>query len=289
MPGSFWYHHRMFLRSLLAVFASTAAFFLTTISLPFHHTPQVAQDEAAYAELPTSATRATPTATSTVGVDVPILVYHIVRPRYPGDDAAVRAIALTPETFDAELSHLQSAGYHVVGFRDLKAYFASGTPLPTKPIILSFDDGWRDQFMYAFPLLKKHRDTATFFVFTNAIGHSGFLTWNDLHALIAAGMTIGDHSRSHPYLTKITDPQKLRDEVVGSKKLLEQRLGVPVTEFAYPFGQYDPTIIALLKQAEFKSGRGDYWSGNLQSANRLYELSALNAPTTTAAFNVRFP
>lgn len=282
------YHYQMFIRSLFAVFASIAALFSIAIS-PLHHASPVTPNEAAYAELPSTATRSAPIATSTAGINVPILVYHIVRPSYPGDDTAVRAIALTPETFDAELSHLQSAGYHIIGFRNLEAYFASSTPLPTKPVILSFDDGWRDQFQYAFPLLEKYHDKATFFIFTNAIGHRGFVTWSDLHTLVATGMMIGDHSRTHPYLTKITDPGKLRDEIVGSQRILEQGLGVPITEFAYPFGQYNPTIITLLKQAGFKSARGDYWSGNLQSADRLYELSALNAPTTTAAFDARFP
>ncbi|MDE2079593.1 MAG: polysaccharide deacetylase family protein [Patescibacteria group bacterium] len=279
----------MFLHVFFAVFVSALSFFIPVMPFSFHQESPAAPNEAAYAELPSVATPPVPAATSTAGVDVPILVYHIVRPSYLGDDAAVRAIALTPGTFDAELLHLQSAGYHVVSFRNLEAYFANSTPLPTKPIILSFDDGWRDQFVYAFPLLEKHRDTATFFIFTNAIGHRGFVTWSDLHALIAAGMTVGDHSRSHPFLTKITDPGKLRDEIVGSKQILEQGLGVPITEFAYPFGQYNPAVISLLKQADFKSARGDYWFGNFQPVDRLYTLSALNAPTTTAAFDARFP
>lgn len=245
--------------------------------------------ESLYAELPTLATPPAPAATSTGSVTLPILVYHIIRPSYPGDSAAVRAIALTPETFDAELAHLKRAGYHAVGFSALESYFAVGTPLPAKPIILTFDDGWRDQFEYAFPILKKYQDTATFFVFTNALGRSGFFTWDDLHALAAAGMTIGDHTRSHPFLIRITDHRRLRDEIEGSKKLLETRLGVSITAFAYPFGQHDPAIVALVQQAGFASARGDYWSGNAQTPDRLYTLSALNAPTTTERFERRFP
>lgn len=246
-------------------------------------------DESRYAETPTALPSALPRASTTPRISLPILVYHIVRPSYASDSAAVRAIALTPETFDAELLHLQNAGYHVIGFRDLETYLASSTPLPEKPIILSFDDGWRDQFVYAFPILKKYRDTATFFVFTNALGRRKFLSWADVRALRLAGMTIGDHTRFHPYLTRITDSRQLWEEIYGSKRVLEKELGAPVTEFAYPFGQYNRDVVALVKKAGFQSARGDYWGDGIQSLDRLYTLPALNAPTTTAAFNRKFP
>ncbi len=220
-------------------------------------------------------------------LNLPILVYHIVRPRYPSDDRAVRAIALTPGTFDAQMKYLRTAGYHVVPFRDLEAYFRTGAPLPSKPIILSFDDGWSDQFAYAFPILVKYHYPATFFVFTNVIGRRGFLSWDELCQLLAAGMTIGDHTRSHPYLTDITNRAALWDEIEGSKKTLEKHLGVTINEFAYPFGAYNPAIRALVKKAGYRSARGDYFSGE-QAANRLYDLSAMNAPTTTALFEKKF-
>ena len=264
---------------------------LTVTVLHFHSAvanSMTPPDESEYAEEPTTSAPQSASGTAQKAL-VPILVYHIVRPSYPGDDAAVRALAMTPQIFDAELAHLQSAGYRVIGFRDLEAYFASSTPLPPKPVILSFDDGWGDQYAYALPILKKYGYTATFFVFTNSIGHRGFMTLQDLKDLLAAGMTIGDHTKSHPFLTKITDPGKLWDELYGSKIILQNALGVPVTEFAYPFGQYNANIIALLQKAGFLSARGDYWSGNTQSANHLYELSAVNAPTTTPAFIRDFP
>lgn len=274
----------------MLVIASIAALFSSVLRPVASVPPAVSTSTAASVVQAVSVTALPATsASSTASVAVPILVYHIIRPSYASDDAAVRAIALTPEVFDAELTHLHDAGYHVVSFHDLEAYFANGTPLPSKPIILSFDDAWRNQFVYAFPLLKQHGDTATFFVFTNAIGNKGFLTWDDLHALIAAGMTIGDHSRSHPFLTRIKDTEKLKDEISGSKQVLEKGLGSSVTEFAYPFGQYNSAIIALVKQAGFESARGDYWSGSRQTAAREYTLSALNAPTTTAEFDRMFP
>lgn len=258
------------------------------ISIPLSTQGTSLENQARYAELSTTSQQASAVAAfPSEKLNLPILVYHIVRPSYPTDSRAVRAIALTPETFDAEMKYLRTAGYHIVPFGDLEAYFKTGAPLPSKPIILSFDDGWSDQFAYAFPILKKYGYTATFFVFTNVIGRRGFLSWNELRQLLAAGMTIGDHTRSHPYLTEISNPAVLWNEIDGSKKILEKRLGVPVNEFAYPFGAYDTAIQTLVRKAGYASARGDYFSGE-QSANRLYDLSAMNAPTTTALFEKRF-
>lgn len=246
-------------------------------------------DQALYAEVSTSSVQELPRiASSTEKLKLPILVYHIVRPAYPGDSRAVRTIALTPEIFSAEMAHLAHAGYHIVSFGNLEDYFQSGKPLPSNPIILSFDDGWSDQFKYAFPILKKNRLTATFFVFTNSIGHHGFLSWDKLRTLLDAGMTIGSHTRSHPYLTTIVNTAVLWDEINGSKEMLEKNLNVTIDEFAYPFGTCDAIVVAMVKKAGYRSARGDYWSGE-QTADRIYELSAMNAPTTTALFEKKFP
>lgn len=245
-----------------------------------------------YAEVPPTATSdASALATSTVKTLVPILVYHIVRPAYPTDSRAVTALAHTPQVFDAEMKYLGDAGYHITTFAALESYLRADTPLPANPIIISFDDGWSDQFTYAFPILEKYHYTATFFVFTNPIGHHGFLSWDNLRTMLKAGMIIGDHTRSHPFLTKITDPEKLWNEIDGSKLFLEKNLGITVNEFAYPFGQYNPAIIALVEKAGYRAARGDILNRNATGTtlSQLYTLGALNAPTTTAAFMLRFP
>jgi len=225
---------------------------------------------------------------STEKLNLPILVYHIVRPSYSSDNKAVRALAQTPEVFDAELKYLKENNYHIISFGDLEDYFNSGKSLPEKPIILSFDDGWANQFVYAFPILKKYHYSATFFVFTNSINHTHFLSWKNLEEMTTAGMTIGAHTLSHPYLTNIASPTVLWDEISGSKHILEKQLGTTINEFAYPFGQYNAVVRDLVKKAGYHSARGDYESGD-QTMGRLYELSALNAPTTMALFEKRFP
>lgn len=230
--------------------------------------------------------------TTTSGTKVPILVFHIIRPSYPTDSQAVKNLAQTPEIFDAEMKYLQDSGYHVIAFRTLVDYLRSGTTtLPVHPIVITFDDGWGDQFKYAFPILQKYHYTATFFIFTNPVGTRGFVTWDDLRALRDAGMDIGSHSRSHPFLTKITDPKILWNEINGSKLALERNLGITVTEFAYPFGRFDATSTEMVKKAGYTAARGDIVkkTGFSQQVDALYDIGALNAPVTLAQFIRRFP
>jgi peptidoglycan/xylan/chitin deacetylase (PgdA/CDA1 family) len=215
-------------------------------------------------------------------------VYHIVRPAYPDDSDAVRGLAHTPEIFDAQMRYLNEAGYHVISMRALGIHLRNGTGLPKKPIVITFDDGWRDQFEYAFPILQKYHYTATFFVFTNPIGARGFLTWEDLATLRDAGMTIGSHSLSHPLLTSITDPERLWQEIIVSKRRLEKNLHIHVTEFAYPFGYYNSEIAALVTKAGYTSARGDVPKKE-QTIRDLYTLGALNAPVSLAGFMRAFP
>ncbi len=256
----------------------------------YNYQPMIApNDQPAYAEISTtSAQTSVPFGQYADKLDLPILVYHIVRPSYPDDSASVRAIAQTPETFDAQMTYLKENGYHIVTFANLEEYYQNKKPLPSNPIILSFDDGWKDQFIYAFPILKKHGYIATFFVFTNSIDHKSFFSLDQLKEMLAAGMNIGSHSRTHPYLTQIANQDDLWREISGSKKTLEDLLGIRIHEFAYPFGQYNDAIVAMAKKAGYRSARGDYFTG-VQSADRLFELSALNAPTTLDLFKKRFP
>lgn len=238
-----------------------------------------------YAEVPTSKTPLTLSSISPEAIQVPILVYHIIRPSYASDSAQVRALAQTPEIFDAQMQYLRDANYHLISFATLENYFNKGTPLPSRPVIISFDDGWSDQFAYAFPILQKYNYTATFFVFTNPINTRGFMTWDNLRTLSDAGMTIGAHSRSHPFLNKITNPDILTNEVRGSKRSIEEHLGITVQQFAYPFGQYTASTTAEVRKAGFSSARGDYvQKDGLQSAEILYELNAFNVPTSTGLF-----
>ena len=174
-------------------------------------------------------------------VEVPILVYHHVRQSLPVGSHVARRLTVTAENFDQQMRYLKDEGYHVITFDALVDYCRKGSELPRKPVIISFDDGWADQFEYALPALEKYYYKATFFVVTNFVGAPGFLSWPQLQKIRMQGMEIGSHSRSHPHLAKTSNPGFLWDQIYTSKQILERQLGAAVDEFAYPYGSYNGT------------------------------------------------
>src|SRR5262249_41688375 len=122
-------------------------------------------------------------------------------------------------------------------------------------VVITFDDGWQDQYEYAFPILKQYGFTATFFVYTSAIDNGpAFMTWNEVRELQRAGMTIGCHSRTHPDLTE--QKVSLHDEIDGARADLQKNLGVAPDFFAYPYGAWDARVAAAVRAAGFRAARG---------------------------------
>ncbi len=197
------------------------------------------------------------TATSTGAIKIPVMVYHSVRAHVSGESAIQDQYDITPELLESELVYLKEHGYTTIQFAQVIGYFDHDTPLPEKPVILSFDDGWENQYTHAFPLLKKYGMTGTFFIYTNPIDHQKkhWMTWKQVVALDQAGMEVAGHSRTHPMLTKITTDQGLDKEILGSKQILEQHLGHTITVFAYPFGMRDARVITAVKRAGYLLAR----------------------------------
>lgn len=212
-------------------------------------------------------------------VAVPIIVYHGVRPNYIGETDEIKRYTVEPEVLDKELAYLRDNNYHVISLDSLSQYFNEGVPIPTNPIVLTFDDGWKNQYVYAFPLLKKYGFTATFFIFSNAIGHKNFMTWEQIKEMDAEGMTIGGHTKTHPYLTKITDPVILSNEIAGGKQIIEEHLGHPINTFAYPFGLYNATTTKAVLDAGYKIGRTSkiglwHTEGSLPTLTAIYDQNS---------------
>jgi peptidoglycan/xylan/chitin deacetylase (PgdA/CDA1 family) len=202
-------------------------------------------------------------------IEVPILVYHHV---VPGRAAGV--LFVPPEIFEQQLKYLQDNGYHSITFDDVADCLEYGAPLPERPVIISLDDGWENQFTYAFPLLQKYGFSATFFVVTGYIDHQNFITTDQLKTMLAAGMTIGSHSRTHPALASLGNGQRLKDELAGSKAWLEDKLGVTIDTFAYPYGSYTAAVAAAVKAAGYRTAR-TVDDGTHATADTLETLPAL--------------
>ena len=210
-------------------------------------------------------------ATTTRAIRVPTLVYHSVRPYYPEITDQVKEFTVPPDIFDEQLKYLEDNGYTAITMDDLAQYLTSGKTLPAKPVMLTFDDGWQNQFVYAFPILQKHHMPAVFYVYARAIGKKHFLTWNQLKAMVKGGMEIAGHTYSHPELPKVLDGLAMSREIFGSKQILSDTMGgLAVKDFAYPFGEYDDRVVNFAKGA-YQTARTVH-AGNIQTSDSLYTL-----------------
>ncbi|MFA5363446.1 MAG: family 10 glycosylhydrolase [Candidatus Omnitrophota bacterium] len=206
--------------------------------------------------------------------DVPILLYHHIADLPAGAGRAQRRWTISPEKFDAQMGWVAQHGFHPVTMAQLNAYLKHGLPLPYKPIVISFDDGWKDQYRNAVPILKKYNFSATFFIITDSVGHSDYMNWEQVREMSDSGMDIEPHSHTHSRLS-VLPPEQAWREISGSKRLLEDNLHKPVSVFAYPYGSYGEDVISMVKDAGFDSAVtvNGLNGGYLFRADRSYVLS----------------
>jgi peptidoglycan/xylan/chitin deacetylase (PgdA/CDA1 family) len=176
-----------------------------------------------------------------------VLTYHRVAP--------LSAVGLTdlkvdPPNFVAELAALHDAGYHTIHQAQLFDALYRGAALPSKPIIISVDDGYVDDVTRILPALEQFHMVATFFVITGRMTEPGFLTADQIRELDRAGMDVGDHTAHHVDLRRLT-PAELESETAGSRQALQSVVGHPVYYFAYPFGYYDDAVLSAVRSAGF--------------------------------------
>jgi peptidoglycan/xylan/chitin deacetylase (PgdA/CDA1 family) len=185
---------------------------------------------------------------------VPVLVYHNVARHRAEQTGEQREMDVDTGSFREQMSYLATHDHPVVPFSDLIDELQGGGRLPDGAVVITFDDGWQTQYDFAFPILREHHFTATFFVYTNAIGNGpAFMTWDEVRELQRAGMTIGAHSRTHP---KLSNPDvSLPSEIDGSRSDVAKNVGVAPTLFAYPYGVWDARIVAQVRAAGFRGAR----------------------------------
>ena len=188
-------------------------------------------------------------------IRVPILVYHSIAPHHAGQTGEQRELDVDTATFHAQMSYIARFKHPVVPFSAIVDALDGKGKLPDRAVVITFDDGWKEQYEDAFRILKQYGFTATFFVYTSAIGLGpAFMTWDELREMQRAGMTIGAHSRTHPELTK--PAVSLVEEINGSRDDIQKNLGVVPSLFAYPYGDWDPRVAAAVRAAGFRAARG---------------------------------
>jgi peptidoglycan/xylan/chitin deacetylase (PgdA/CDA1 family) len=213
---------------------------------------------------------------------VPVFVYHRVARHAPGQTIGQRLLDVDPGVFQQQMDELARGRHPVVSFSDLIEELEGRRELAAGSVVLTFDDGWKNQYDEAYPILKRHGFTATFFVYTTAIGNGpAFMTWDEVRALQRDGMTIGAHSRTHPVLTR--DEISLTDEINGSRADIQRNVGVVPDAFAYPYGSWDIRVVDAVRAAGFRGARA-LGGGPVNAASDVFAIRSVLATDDMQAF-----
>jgi peptidoglycan/xylan/chitin deacetylase (PgdA/CDA1 family) len=230
----------------------TVAPALSPIIVPVVATPEATPRPSAAPTVAVTPTAFVTAPASGKAAVVPILMYHHLQDLPDGASELLQTWTVAPANFDAQMNLLAQRGYHTITMAQLVGQLKGGKPLPARPIVISFDDGWAEQYSVAFPILKKHNLIGTFFVYTRPLDHAQFMSWAQLQEMTTAGMDVQAHTLTHPHLRALT-PDEAMKEISESKTILETRLGKPIVAFAYTFGEYNASIIDMLKRAGYES------------------------------------
>ncbi len=185
-------------------------------------------------------------------VRVPVLMYHYIRVNPDPRDRLGFALSVTPSDFVAQMDWLAANGYHPITFRDLHAYLAGAAGLPSRPVVLTFDDGYEDFYTTALPVLIGHDFKAVSYVVSGFIGRSGYMNAAQIREADRADIEIGSHTVDHADLTR-QSLDGLRYQIISSKRSLEQLLGHDVISFCYPSGRFNPSAVSVVQEAGYSN------------------------------------
>ncbi len=205
---------------------------------------------------------------------IPILTYHRIIPK------TTSIYDFTPEMLEEHFRLFESLGYQTISAAEFIAYQQNPTLFPKKPLVLTFDDGNKSHYTWAFPLLKKYGYHATFFIYPKAIHDVSevCLTWAELKEMADAGFDIESHTLSHPYLSRssitLGDVHSnaayqnwLTNELQCSKNILEAKLAKKISMLAYPFGWFDSAVESAAIKAGYQGVFTVNWGQNTPSEN----------------------
>lgn len=195
---------------------------------------------------------------------VPVLTYH-----HFAEDCTSPYCIPTP-VFDQQMRYLKEHGYRVITMGELLSFTQYRHALPKKSVVIAIDDGNRSAYEIAYPMLKKYGYTATLFIYTDFVGISkGAITWSQLREMKGAGFEIGSHTKSHSDLTKQKKGEgdyaymaRMKSELFGSKRSLDDKLKQDTIYLAFPYGRYNERVLAVSEQVGYKLGFSVKRGGN---------------------------
>jgi peptidoglycan/xylan/chitin deacetylase (PgdA/CDA1 family) len=190
---------------------------------------------------------------------VPILMYHYIRDNVDPKDKTGIDLSVPAALFDQEMQYLATNGYTPLTLDEVWANFNGIGTLPEKPVVITFDDGTKDLYSTAYPILQKYNLKATSFIITGFVDRPGFVTWDQILEMYHSGtIDIQSHTINHIYMTQY-GYEALMYELLGSKKTLEGKLGKPVNFLAYPIGATNEYVQTLTKNAGYLGAVGTWY------------------------------
>ncbi|MDZ5254502.1 polysaccharide deacetylase family protein [Clostridium sp. LIBA-8841] len=187
--------------------------------------------------------------TTSQDMNIPILCYHDVTANNPNNNG----LLISPEKFKEQLQYLKDNNYTPITLDELYDYLRNNKEIPEKPVVITFDDGYKGNYEYAYPILKEFKFPATMFVISNYVGGSDFMTTEQIKEMSNNGIQIESHTSKHDDLSKLNETEQV-ETLKNSKTSLEKIIEKPVNFVAYPFGRHNPSTRIAAEKAGYKLG-----------------------------------
>lgn len=220
---------------------------------------------------------------------VPILMYHYIRDFNDPEDKIGTNLSVSPINFEKQLKWLKDNGYQSINPSDLEKLnegsFNFAQDKNPKYMIFTFDDGYRDAYTDAFPILKKFDFMGTFYIISDYVDrqNENYLTWTMIQEMSTSGMNIGSHTLTHPDLTKCTT-DRVNRELIDSEKIIKEKIEKTITDFCYPSGKYNEEIISQIENAGYKTAT-TVKNGIADQNSSLFELPRIRVQNETNLSN----
>lgn len=209
---------------------------------------------------------------------IPILMYHYIEPENPTQSKMRRDLSVTPESFEQQMKWLYDNDYTSITMSKYFSMIADNEEIPQKTVLITMDDGYKDFFTYATPIMNRYNQKATEFLITDSIGYPAYLDWDQIKILSAQGFEFGSHTLTHPNLKNLKD-DALKNELVKSKADIEKQLGKAVNFFCYPSGAYNDKVEQAVKAAGYR-GATTTANGYRLSNKNMFEMTRFRIPHT---------
>ncbi|MFC1548778.1 polysaccharide deacetylase family protein [Candidatus Omnitrophota bacterium] len=200
---------------------------------------------------------------------MPILMYHAI------NNDTGSTLNVTPGNFSRQMEFLYDKGYDVISLDELVGHIREGKGFKGRTVVITFDDGFEDNYLNAFPALSKYKMPATIFLITGYVeSREGYLNWDQVKLMMENGIDFGGHTVNDIYLPAVEDTKRLWEEISGSRETIREKTGKAAEYFCYPIGGFNERIKDVVKKSGYKgactTNRGaDRYNKDVYELNRI--------------------